>query len=134
MIDMIFLFPQYLLWHYTKGIQEAFKLCYRIEAFIFHFFSVPLLFKTLFAPFERLNEGYKKGLDVGNWAGTFIVNTIMRFVGMLVRLFFIVLAVVCGVVWVGIGGALFIVWLVAPFLMLALLALAGVYATKLLAL
>jgi hypothetical protein len=112
----VLLFFEYIHWLYSDGIKEYIRVWGNLEWFFYHFFSVPALLATFFQPFKRLQEGYGKGLDVGRWTETFIMNTVMRFVGMVVRSVFLGIAFVAEVA-VGIAGAvLFILFVGAPVL------------------
>ncbi|GIW69148.1 MAG: hypothetical protein KatS3mg100_642 [Candidatus Parcubacteria bacterium] len=115
----------YFLWHYSHSFESYFRIWRTILWGVFHFFSVPFLVRTLVAPLMRTGETYAKGFDPAQWAQTFLLNTIMRIVGMVARL--IVLAVgglvMAAAVLAGVVG--FVVWLVWPFT-LAALVVAGV--------
>lgn len=81
------LFPAYLSWHYSAALLALFNIWRNFVWFTYHFFSIGLLTRTLFSPWRRLGEDYKKGsLDVESWFETLVVNTLMRAVGVLVRL------------------------------------------------
>ncbi len=113
---------QYYFWHYGKGVRNFLSLWGNFLWFAYNFFSIPLLLKTLFSPFERLSEEYKKGLDVGALFGTLLVNTLMRFVGALVRLFIIGMGIVALFALGAIGLALFVIWLTLPLIVVAFVA------------
>jgi hypothetical protein len=106
--------PEYFSWHYGRALRELKELCGNVLAFIYHFFSIPILLRTLFAPWHRLNEGYKGGFDPGSFVETFIFNTLMRFVGALFRLLFIVIGIGCLVASFIAGIILFFFWLILP--------------------
>lgn len=118
---MVGLLFHYIAWHYTRGIIDLLRVWSNFIWFVFTFFSIPLLTTTLFSPFHKLDEGYKKGLDIGQWLQTFTINTLMRFVGALVRTFIILIGLGM-LVFVLIGGsALLIVWILAPFFVMFLI-------------
>ena len=111
----------YFEWHYTRAFHDIFHVFKNFMWFLYNFFSIPLLLKGLFSPLWRLGERYKKGFDVPGLAGTFIVNSIMRVVGALVRLmvvgFGLVTMVVASMTFIGI----FIAWILLPFIILGLI-------------
>lgn len=130
MQQLIFVFPTYLAWHYTKGIKEFWHVWYKLECFVFRFFSINLLLKTFSAPFERLDENYKKGINVEDFVSTFIVNSIMRVVGMIMRSFLIIFALVILFLGVLASVILFIIWLVLPIFSAGLMILGVLYLFK----
>lgn len=113
---MVGLFFHYLAWHYTRGTIDLLRNWSNFIWFVYTFFSMALLARTLFSPFHKLDEGYKKGLDIGQWLETFTVNVLMRFVGALVRMFLLIIGLGM-LVFVLLGGAVLLVaWVFAPFL------------------
>ncbi|MEX0672511.1 MAG: hypothetical protein WDZ82_02880 [Candidatus Paceibacterota bacterium] len=105
----------YALWHYTRAISDGVRILRNFVWFCFHFFSLALLARTLFAPFEKLGERYPRGFDVPQILSAFVVNILMRIVGALSRLIIISVGLLCmaGVVLFGVIG--FIVWIIFPF-------------------
>lgn len=126
---MVGLCYNYVVWHYSRAVVDLFRNWSNMVWFVFTFFSLPLLFRTLFAPFRRLDEGYEKGFNPEQWAGTFIVNTLMRFVGACVRLFVIVLGIVVLAVVLCGGFFLLLTWLVAPLLVVLLVGIGFTFLT-----
>lgn len=114
---------QYSLWHYGRGVRNLLSNWLNFLWFAYNFFSIPLLLGTLFSPFERLSEEYKGGLDIGALLGTLLVNTIMRFVGAIVRLFIIGMGVFTLAMFIAAGLIVLVAWLLLPFIVFALLAL-----------
>lgn len=108
----------YLTWHYTSAYRYALLVWANFMWFIVHFFSLPLLFRTLFSPWKRMREEYHRG-GFEDIAGVVIVNAMSRLVGFLVRFFFIVLGFLSLLVLV--VGLLFwfILWTFFPILLLA---------------
>lgn len=113
----------YLVWHYSAGIRGFLVVWKDFLWFAYNFFSIPLLLRTLFSPFQRLGEDYKRGLDLEALASTLIVNTIMRFVGFFARSFVIVLGLASIVFVIAAGATLFVVWLMMPFFIFSLVVL-----------
>ena len=111
----------YIRWHYLRGFRELIYLCRNFLQFIVHLFSIPLLLKTLFHPWRRMGEAYKKGLDPEAIISALIVNMIMRAVGFISRLAIISVGLL-GLLFVLIGSALAIVaWLFLPLILVVLL-------------
>lgn len=76
----------YVSWVYFGGIKEYFRAWANFHWFLFHFFSVGVLTRTLFMPWHRMREKGGRGLDIEGAASRFAVNTILRMVGIFVRL------------------------------------------------
>ena len=111
-------FPAYVIWHYTAGLWAAFRVCVNFLRFTFNFFSIPLLFKTLFSPWRRLGEEYSSGLHPSEWLTSFTVNTLMRVVGAVIRLALIIFGLIAlAVVSVG-SVVVMLAWILWPVLIL----------------
>jgi len=112
---------QYIRWHYTVGLVDVVHIIGNFVWFFYSFFSIPLLLKTFFVPFHRLQEEDPTGLDIGRIFEKLVVNGLMRFVGMLLRtllILFGLLAILCTCVL----GAIFLcMWLAAPLICVLLL-------------
>lgn len=111
---------EYIRWHYYEGLLSIYFIIGNFVWFFYEFFSIPLLLKTLFSPFHRLDEGYAKGLKLEQWAQTFIVNSLMRIVGAFLRLFLILIGIIMIVLTVLFGAFFLIVWALAPLLLIFL--------------
>lgn len=119
----------YVTWHYSGGVASYLSVWRNFLWFAYHFFSIPVLFRTLFSPFQKLNEEYKRTLDLGYIAQVMIVNVLMRLVGAGARSFIILMGLVTLVVIAAVGAALFVVWLMLPLALftLVLLGLNGLF-------
>lgn len=111
-------FLYYLIWHYGRGVVEMIINFRNFLKFIYNFFSISILLRTLFSPFQRLTEHYKGGLDVSAFFESVITNLISRSVGFLARIFIIVLGSIILIVAFLIEGILLVVWIIAPVLLL----------------
>ncbi len=76
----------YISWVYSGGIKEYFRAWGNFHWFLFHFFSVGILTRTLFVPWHRMREKGGRGLDIEGALARFVVNAILRIVGIFVRL------------------------------------------------
>jgi len=79
-----------------------------------------VLFRTLFSPWRRIQEEYRKGFDLGEFAETLIVNTIMRLVGAFFRIVLICIGLLALLLMVLLGIALLFVWVFLPVIIIAL--------------
>ncbi|MDO8564415.1 MAG: hypothetical protein Q7R88_00270 [bacterium] len=112
----------YLLWHYTAAWVDLARLYLNISWFLTHFFSIRLHVQTLFAPWKRLRE--EKGGE-GGIVGRFIINTITRLVGFLLRSL-----VILGGLAALVGFSVFMVflcalWLILPIAVVSLFVFGG---------
>lgn len=105
---------QYLRWHYEKGPRDVLEFSKNILWFIWNFFSVTLLFKTLFYPWQRLEEHHKRG-DLAGLTEALIINTLMRLIGAFIRIVFIVVGLVAMVLGFFLAIALEVLWFLLPF-------------------
>lgn len=83
---MAFVLFTYIYWHYTSALIALMINIRNILTFLWRFFAIPTLLKTLFSPWHRMQESYQKGFNIQDVASTFIVNTLMRLVGAIARL------------------------------------------------
>lgn len=114
---------RYIGWHYGKGLEGFFLTWWNVIWFIYHFFSIPLLIRTLFEPFQRLQEKHGKGLDMAQIASAIAVNTIMRLVGATARGAVIAVGIIMLAFALAGGFVLLVSWLLLPFLVLTLVTL-----------
>ncbi len=110
----------YTLWHYSTALRDLVRVSSNLVWFCIQFFSFATLTYTFFAPFHRLNEGYARGFELNAWAQTFVLNMLMRIVGVCARTVVLVIGTI--VLCVVVAGAtfMFCVWLLAPLLLLFL--------------
>lgn len=119
MVPLLF---HYVHWHYTRAIRDIIRIWMNFFWFFFNFFSIDLLLKTLFAPFNRLDEGLKKGFDISAWAESILVNLLMRVVGACLRTFLIFIGIVMLVLTAVFGSVMLVVWILAPLFVVLLVA------------
>lgn len=107
----------YFFWHYTAAWTCLLRLYFNLSWFISHFFSIRILLETLFSPWKRLRSS---GKEEGGFLGRFILNTITRLVGFLVRS----VTILAGLFSLLLLGALFLltatVWAAIPLLLLGI--------------
>lgn len=111
-------------WYYGEGIKDVLTGWRNYIIFSLQYFSIPLLLKTLFAPWKRDITKRPRGLDLQKLFEYIAFNSISRGIGFVVRFV---------TIWVGIGfffgtiilGAIFfIIWLALPLIMVGLFILA----------
>jgi len=110
---------QYLTWHYVdqvRGILLAWKNFLR---FNLNYFSISLLFKTLFFPWRRYQWSYGRGFDIGRFFQVLFSNLTSRVIGATIRFFLILIGVAAEIFIVLAGIIVFLGWLLLPVLLLA---------------
>lgn len=125
-MEIVLLFPEYVIWHYTTALRLCLNIITNFLWFTVHFFSIPILVRTLFSPWHRLRESYQKGFHPQVFAETLLINTIMRLVGFVIRTVVIIFGSMFCVVVAILGLAVFLLWLALPVIVF-LLALKGVH-------
>lgn len=110
------LFFRYLKWHFVDAPGDILKGWGNILWFNLHFFSVPLLLRTYFAPWRRITWSYGKGFDIGRYLNVFFSNLISRILGAFMRTFLIAAGLVGELFFLAIGFAVFLLWLALPAL------------------
>ena len=115
-MSYFFIIPSYLIWHYSEALKDITRVWTNFLWFISNFFSLPLLFKTFFAPWKRIEEKRPRGFSLEIIAEVVIANTLMRFVGAVIRFGVVVVGIVAilFVFWFGIF--FFVLWLLLPVL------------------
>jgi len=113
----------YFAWHYGEALVSYIRILKNFWWFIVAYFSLPLLFSTLFLPYRQFSETTTS--NISSWLEASVMNTLSRLVGLVVRLFVITIGLV-SLALLTLGGiAVYAFWLIAPFLP-ASLALIGV--------
>jgi hypothetical protein len=127
-MNFLSIIPYYFSWHYSQGTISYFKIWKNLVWFLWNFFSIKILLKTFFAPFEKLKENYSGGLDIENWLSSIVVTSLMRLVVMIARSAIIVLGLIIILAFSAIGFLGIFVWLTLPFIIL------GIFFTSIIAL
>lgn len=110
----------YVLWHYTRAVRDGSVIGLRLLGFMVSYFGIWLHLRTLFARFERMGEQYPKSAWSSEYFTAVAVNTVMRLVGAVIRLFVVSvgLVAVLGSGVIAIGMAL--VWILLPVVLFGL--------------
>lgn len=109
----------YLWWHYALAWVDLARLYHNLAWFLWNFFSISLLLRTLFSPWRRLHESARK--EAGGLLGSLIMNTILRFIGFFARVATIVFGLASLVLLGVVGVAFLVLWPLLPFIALALM-------------
>jgi hypothetical protein len=116
----------YFLWHYTIAFRDIFRVWTNLLWFIFNYFSISELARTLFQPWKRLRGEYPKYFNPQEWIATFVTNMFMRLVGFIIRSITIIIGFVFVAVVFFAGLVVFVFWPIAPCIAIILIAVGAV--------
>ncbi len=122
-MDAILFLPNYFRWHYTRGIRDLTNNILHAIHFLADFFSLSVLFKTLFSPWERMGEGYRSGFHPKEALVSFLINSIMRAFGFFVRASVLVMGFFSLVMGMLVGLIILILWIIYPIILPFILAI-----------
>lgn len=120
-MDVLALIPAYIMWHYTRALREYWHHTENVLWFIGHFFSLATLVRTFFAPWRRLDADKAEHEKLGDMFSRLIFNTIMRVVGAFLRFWILLVGISVLVLAAVMFAGGFIVWLILPFIIVAML-------------
>jgi hypothetical protein len=112
----------YLKWHYGKAIIALSLIWNNFLYFIFNFFSIKLLWQNLFTPWKKMSDPYNHKFNLKDNFYTFISNSIMRIVGLLMRSALIMLGLLTDLLLIGLYPFIIILWLILPILICLMIA------------
>lgn len=116
-----FIMISWITWHFIEMPDFLVQVWKNYLSFGVYYFSIPLLLKTLFAPWRQYRWRYPRGFDIGGYASTFISNTFSRIVGAIARLLVIVMGIVAQFIIVLAGILGVVLWVVMPFVFIFLI-------------
>ncbi|MFH1780952.1 MAG: hypothetical protein ABH841_03040 [Candidatus Nealsonbacteria bacterium] len=112
------IFIKYLVWHFldaSRGILRAWQNCLK---FNLNYWSVSLLLKTWFSPWRRYRSAYGRNFSLTKYFETFTFNMLSRVIGAIMRSVLIVSGLFAEVLIFLSGAAVFVLWLILPFLLI----------------
>ncbi len=118
---------KYLKWHFFDMPRAIFSAWRNFLVFNLQFFSVGLLFKTLFSPWRRYQSAYGRGFDIKRYFETFTFNMITRLIGAIIRIFLILIGLSVEVLLFLAGIVILITWLILPGLLIIGLCLSLIF-------
>jgi hypothetical protein len=111
----------YLKWHYGKALMTTFSFWKNILIFLFNYFSIKSLLGNFFAPWKRLADNYPKKFNPKIYFFTFLSNTMMRIVGMLLRSVVIIIGLAFCIAFIIFLPITLLIWLALPLIIAALI-------------
>lgn len=121
MIGVIVIFWR---WYYKEAVKDVLKGWRNFIIFSLEYFSIPLLLKTLLAPWKRDITRRPRGLDFKKLFEYITFNTISRGLGFIVRFLTICVGILFFFLVVILGAVFLVLWLFLPLIFIGLLALA----------
>lgn len=102
----------YIRWHYTSALRDLFSLIGNFLWFVYHFFSIPILTRTLFRPIETKKVVARR---ISSSIGALITDIFSRIIGFLLRSLFIMTGLIMLVIIGALGLVISLFWLFMPF-------------------
>ena len=109
----------YITWHYTLALPHIYTVWRDFLWYVIHIFSLPLLTRTLFVPWKRMDEAYTGG-GIEAWFEAKAISILARFFGFLMRLPIIFIGCLLVVLMVIGLGVFYVMWLAAPLVIFSL--------------
>ena len=113
------IFVVWLFWHFYEMPKFLLDVWKNYILFALNFFSLPLLLKSLFAPWRKYKWNYPKGIDIGEFFSTLISNIFSRILGAIMRIVLIIVGIVFQILVVFAGLIIFLLWTLMPFIIIA---------------
>ncbi len=111
------LFFDWFFWHFKEAPIEIYRAWVNFLIFNFEFFSIGVLLRTLFSPWERVSEGYSGGIsNISENIQVLILNGFSRILGFLVRIIFIIIGILFQIAVFICGLFIIVFWFIFPFL------------------
>lgn len=104
----------FLVWHYRFGVPLYFKRWLVSQKRIAHYFALPVLIVSLFAPWKRMAVDEETGFNLERFFSNLSFNLISRGIGFIVRFFLITVCLIISFLNLILGIVLAIVWIVIP--------------------
>ena len=108
-------------WYYGEAVKNVLTAWRNFILFALNYFSIPLLLKTLLAPWKRDITKRPKGLDLKKFFEFIAFNLISRSIGFLLRIFMVVIGTIFLIVTIIAGAVFFALWIILPLILLGLL-------------
>ncbi len=103
----------YFTWHFISAPRNILRITRNFVIFFYHYFSIPLLLKTLFAPWKKLYHAKDRaGFSPNEFFERLSFNLISRCIGLTLRIFVINFGIFCIIATLLTGLAVTGLWLV----------------------
>ncbi len=112
------IFITWLYWQFYEVPKFLLEVWQNYILFALNYLSLPLLLKSLFAPWRKYRWNYPRGFDAGEFVSTLISNGFSRFLGCLMRIVLIIFGIIFQVFVIFAGLAILLLWILIPFVIL----------------
>lgn len=112
------IFAVWFFWHFYETPKFLLGVWKNYILFALNYFSLPILLKSLFAPWRKYKWNYPKRFDVGEFFSTLISNGFSRILGALMRIVLIVVGILFQIFVVFAGLIIFLLWILIPFIVI----------------
>jgi hypothetical protein len=112
------IFMAWVMWQFYEVPNFLLDVWKNYILFASNYFSLPILLKSLFAPWRRYRWRYPKGFDLVEFFNTLISNTFSRILGALMRVILIVVGILFQIFVVIVGAIIFLAWMLMPFVVI----------------
>lgn len=109
----------WLIWHFYEMPRFLLGVWKNYILFASNYFSLPILLKSLLAPWRKYRWGYPKGFDIGEFFSTLVSNTFSRILGALMRAVLIIAGVFFQIFVIFAGLIILLLWIFIPFIIIA---------------
>ncbi len=113
-IVMFSLFIDYNRWHYSYALLNILRLMREFVRFFLNLFSVGLFLRSLFKPIFNVPVNDVDASYEGDMVAIFISGILMRLLGALVRIIFIIFGLACSFISIIFFSIVFLLWLILP--------------------
>lgn len=113
-------------WYYGEAVKNVLTAWKNFIIFVLSYFSIPLLLKTMLAPWRRDITKRPRGLDFKKFFEWITFNLISRGTGFIVRFFTIIAGIISLIITIVAGAIFFVLWLILPLILLGLLIFAAI--------
>jgi hypothetical protein len=111
----------YFVWHYTQAWFLLWGVWRNFLWFVIHFFSIPQLMRSWFAPFKRITERRGDKFDLEDLASYVIIGFLSRIIGALIRTVIIIIGLITLALTVIGGFVVYLLWALVPFMIIGIL-------------
>jgi hypothetical protein len=108
-------------WQFYEMPRFLFEVWNNYFLFALNYFSLPVLLKSLFAPWRKYKWNYPKGFNLGEFFSTLISNSFSRIIGAMMRVVLIFVGILFQVSVILIGLIIFVLWILVPFIIIGLI-------------
>ena len=112
------IFYLWFFWHFYEMPKFLLGIWKNYILFALNYFSLPILLKSLFAPWRKYRWNYPKGFNVVEFFNTLVSNAFSRLLGALMRIILLVIGILFQVFVIFSGLIIFLLWILIPFIVL----------------